>query len=100
MKSEREFTGTLSGFDDFVNMVLDDAIEYIKTETGYVKNHLKQTLLNGNGIAMVSCGLVRDAKTQANTAGTRRNRANMKGKGCQVKKGSQHAIPQGNQSER
>lgn len=53
MKSEREFTGTLSGFDDYVNMVLDDAIEYIKTETGYVKNHLKQTLLNGNGIAMV-----------------------------------------------
>jgi small nuclear ribonucleoprotein (snRNP)-like protein len=27
MKSEREFTGTLAGFDDYVNMVLEDATE-------------------------------------------------------------------------
>ena len=28
MKSEKEFVGTLRGFDDYVNMVLDDVTEY------------------------------------------------------------------------
>jgi len=27
MKNDREVVGTLRGFDEFVNMVLDDAIE-------------------------------------------------------------------------
>ena len=27
MKGEREFVGTLRGFDDYVNMVLEDVIE-------------------------------------------------------------------------
>lgn len=27
MKTEREFTGTLLGFDDYVNMVLEDVTE-------------------------------------------------------------------------
>jgi small nuclear ribonucleoprotein (snRNP)-like protein len=27
MKSEKEFTGTLLGFDDYVNMVLEDVTE-------------------------------------------------------------------------
>ncbi|KIR27249.1 U6 snRNA-associated Sm-like protein LSm5 [Cryptococcus deuterogattii LA55] len=29
MKNEREFTGTLMGFDDYVNMVLKDVKEYL-----------------------------------------------------------------------
>jgi small nuclear ribonucleoprotein (snRNP)-like protein len=28
MKSSKEFVGTLRGFDDFVNVVLDDVTEY------------------------------------------------------------------------
>ena len=27
MKGEKEFSGTLTGFDDYVNMVLEDCIE-------------------------------------------------------------------------
>ncbi|KAJ1910951.1 RNA-binding protein lsm5 [Tieghemiomyces parasiticus] len=54
MKSEKEFTGTLSGFDDFVNMVLEDVTEFEKTPEGYQKTELKQILLNGNNVCMVS----------------------------------------------
>ena len=28
MKNDKEFVGTLRGFDDYVNMVLDDVTEY------------------------------------------------------------------------
>jgi U6 snRNA-associated Sm-like protein LSm5 len=48
MKSQTEFTGTLVGFDDFVNMVLEDVTQY--SEDG--KTELKQILLNGSNIAM------------------------------------------------
>jgi len=56
MKSEREFTGTLSGFDDFVNMVLEDVTEYEMTPQGLKKTKLAQTLLNGNNICMLIPG--------------------------------------------
>ncbi|CAE6364931.1 unnamed protein product [Rhizoctonia solani] len=56
MKSEREFVGTLLGFDDFVNMVLDDVTEYEITPQGIKKTKLAQTLLNGNNICMLMPG--------------------------------------------
>ncbi|KDQ16727.1 hypothetical protein BOTBODRAFT_53821 [Botryobasidium botryosum FD-172 SS1] len=57
MKSEREFTGTLLGFDDFVNMVLEDVTEYETTPEGDRKStKLAQTLLNGNNICMLIPG--------------------------------------------
>ncbi|KAI0687772.1 like-Sm ribonucleoprotein [Cytidiella melzeri] len=56
MKSEREFTGTLLGFDDFVNMVLEDVTEYEITPEGRKQTHLHQTLLNGNNICMLIPG--------------------------------------------
>ncbi|KAG9104741.1 RNA-binding protein lsm5 [Ceratobasidium sp. 370] len=56
MKSEREFVGTLLGFDDFVNMVLDDVTEYETTPQGVKKTKLRQTLLNGNNICMLMPG--------------------------------------------
>ncbi|KIK70884.1 hypothetical protein GYMLUDRAFT_149173 [Collybiopsis luxurians FD-317 M1] len=56
MKSEREFTGTLLGFDDFVNMVLEDVTEYEITAQGTKKTKLAQTLLNGNNICMLIPG--------------------------------------------
>jgi len=56
MKGNREFTGTLLGFDDFVNMVLEDVIEYELTPQGTKKTKLAQTLLNGNNICMLIPG--------------------------------------------
>ncbi|EXF73676.1 hypothetical protein CFIO01_02446 [Colletotrichum fioriniae PJ7] len=49
-KGMAEFSGTLLGFDDYVNMVLEDV-----TEFDYSGNHTKlpKILLNGNNICMV-----------------------------------------------
>lgn len=56
MKNDREFTGTLLGFDDFVNMVLEDVTEYEITPKGRKSTKLAQTLLNGNNICMLVPG--------------------------------------------
>ncbi|WVN88085.1 uncharacterized protein L203_103284 [Cryptococcus depauperatus CBS 7841] len=56
MKNEREFTGTLMGFDDYVNMVLKDVKEYEVTTSGTTETDLGDTLLNGNSIAMLIPG--------------------------------------------
>ncbi|KAI5795247.1 LSM domain-containing protein [Geopyxis carbonaria] len=53
MKSEKEFSGTLVGFDDYVNMVLEDVTEYESTGE-QVK--LEKILLNGNNICMLIPG--------------------------------------------
>ncbi|KAJ3263751.1 RNA-binding protein lsm5 [Chytriomyces hyalinus] len=55
MKSDKEFTGTLLGFDDYVNMVLEDVTEYETTSEGKVATKLDQILLNGTNICMRSC---------------------------------------------
>ena len=34
MRGEREYVGTLLGFDDFVNVVLEDVTEYEETPDG------------------------------------------------------------------
>ncbi|EGX50755.1 RNA-binding protein lsm5 [Orbilia oligospora] len=52
MKSEKEFSGTLVGFDDYVNMVLEDVTEYDAGE----QIKLKKILLNGNNICMLIPG--------------------------------------------
>jgi len=56
MKNDREFTGTLLGFDDFVNMVLKDVTEYETTAEGWKKTQLAHTLLNGNNICLLVPG--------------------------------------------
>jgi len=56
MKSEKEFTGTLLGFDDYVNMVLEDVTEYENTAEGRKTAKLDQILLNGNNICMLIPG--------------------------------------------
>ncbi|TPX76864.1 hypothetical protein CcCBS67573_g01864 [Chytriomyces confervae] len=53
MKGDKEFTGTLLGFDDYVNMVLEDVTEYETTSEGKVATKLDQILLNGTNICMV-----------------------------------------------
>ncbi|KAK9463796.1 U6 snRNA-associated Sm-like protein LSm5 [Lipomyces oligophaga] len=53
MKSEREFSGTLLGFDDFVNMVLSDVTEYDSMGN---QNHIAKILLSGHDICMLIPG--------------------------------------------
>lgn len=56
LKGEQEFVGTLLGFDDYVNMVLDDVTEFKRTESGWEAVKVGQTLLNGNNICMLVPG--------------------------------------------
>ena len=53
MKNDKEIVGTLKGFDDFVNMVLEDVTEFESTPEGKRVTKLEQILLNGNNITMV-----------------------------------------------
>lgn len=55
MKNDKEIVGTLLGFDDFVNMLLEDVTEYETTPEGRRITKLDQILLNGNNITMASC---------------------------------------------
>ncbi|KAI5962293.1 uncharacterized protein KGF55_003369 [Candida pseudojiufengensis] len=50
MTSDKEFYGTLIGFDDYVNMVLED-VEVISNDDD--KQVVKKMLLNGGHIAMI-----------------------------------------------
>mmetsp|Transcript_1366 Transcript_1366/g.4079 ORF Transcript_1366/g.4079 Transcript_1366/m.4079 type:complete len:88 (+) Transcript_1366:162-425(+) len=54
MKGDKEVVGTLRGFDEFVNMVLDDVTEYSGAKRE--KTKLDQILLNGNNVAMMVPG--------------------------------------------
>ena len=56
MKNDVEFTGTLLGIDDYVNMVLEDVKEYKSTADGYETSDKEQMLLNGNHICMLIPG--------------------------------------------
>ncbi len=56
MKNDRELVGTLKGFDDFVNMVLENVTEYESTPEGRRINKLDHILLNGNHICMLVPG--------------------------------------------
>jgi U6 snRNA-associated Sm-like protein LSm5 len=54
MKGVKEIVGTLLGFDDYVNMVLEDVTEIEVTTEGKRVTKLEQILLNGNNITMVT----------------------------------------------
>ena len=56
MKGDKELVGTLRGFDDYVNMVLDEVVEYEFTPEGRRATRLDQVLLNGNNIAILVPG--------------------------------------------
>eukprot|EP00640_Fibrocapsa_japonica_P007975 CAMPEP_0113934218 /NCGR_PEP_ID=MMETSP1339-20121228/1559_1 /TAXON_ID=94617 /ORGANISM="Fibrocapsa japonica" /LENGTH=66 /DNA_ID=CAMNT_0000935921 /DNA_START=103 /DNA_END=303 /DNA_ORIENTATION=- /assembly_acc=CAM_ASM_000762 len=56
MKGDKEIVGTLRGFDEFVNMVLDDVTEYEMTPEGRVATQLDQILLNGNHVCLLVPG--------------------------------------------
>lgn len=48
--------GTLRGFDEYVNMVLEDVIEYEFTKEGRRETTLDQILLNGAHICLLVPG--------------------------------------------
>ncbi|CCC66947.1 hypothetical protein NCAS_0A03890 [Naumovozyma castellii] len=57
----REFTGTLIGFDDFVNVIIEDAVEWgIDPNDDFkeiiIMEHHGRMLLSGNNIAMLVPG--------------------------------------------
>lgn len=63
LQSNREFSGKLVGFDEFVNVILEDPIEYtteitandgLKSEV--VMEHHGRMLLSGNNITMLVPG--------------------------------------------
>jgi U6 snRNA-associated Sm-like protein LSm5 len=56
MRGDRELVGTLRGFDEFVNMVLEDVTEYEDAPDGIIKHHRDRILLNGNNICMLVPG--------------------------------------------
>lgn len=59
LQSNREFTGTLVGFDDFVNVIIEDAVEWVynsKFEDEKILEHHGRMLLSGNNIAMLVPG--------------------------------------------
>lgn len=56
MKGDKEFVGTIRGFDDYVNMVLEDVTEFEMTPEGKKTTKLEQILLNGNNICMLVPG--------------------------------------------
>ncbi len=56
MRNDKEVVGTLLGFDDFVNMVLEDVTEFENTPEGRRVTKLDQILLNGNNITMLVPG--------------------------------------------
>ena len=57
MKGNKELVGVLNGFDDFVNMVLEDVTEIEISPTGERKEtRVKQVLLNGNNICLMVPG--------------------------------------------
>nr|WGM49940.1 LSm5 [Diplonema papillatum] len=55
-KDHREFTALLKGFDDHLNLVLEEATEYERTEDGWNKTKLDYILLNSKSIALLVPG--------------------------------------------
>ena len=55
-QGDKELVGTLRGFDEYVNMVLEDVIEYEFTKEGRRETALDQILLNGSHICLLVPG--------------------------------------------
>lgn len=51
MTSDKEFQGTLVGFDDYVNLVLENAVE--RSGDGTETTPIKRLLLNSAHVAMI-----------------------------------------------
>ena len=56
MKGDKELVGILRGFDDYVNMVLEDVTEYTITPNGKTISKLDSILLNGKNVCLLVPG--------------------------------------------
>eukprot|EP01084_Bolivina_argentea_P283255 485060_1 len=56
MKGDKELVGILRGFDDYVNMVLEDVTEYEITPNGKKISKLDSILLNGKNVCLLVPG--------------------------------------------
>merc|ERR1712228_605657 len=56
MKGDKELVGILRGFDDYVNMVLEDVTEYTLTPNGKKIQKLDSILLNGKNVCLLVPG--------------------------------------------
>ena len=58
MKNDKELTGTLQGFDDYVNMVLSDVVEYSSYDGDgkRTEKRFDKCLVNGNNVAVLVPG--------------------------------------------
>ncbi|PXF49862.1 U6 snRNA-associated Sm-like protein LSm5 [Gracilariopsis chorda] len=56
MRGEKELVGTLRGFDEFVNMILEDVTEYEYSAEGTSKKQLEKILLNGSNVCLLVPG--------------------------------------------
>ncbi|EGC34821.1 hypothetical protein DICPUDRAFT_152939 [Dictyostelium purpureum] len=56
MKNDKEFVGTLLGFDAYVNIFLKDVTEYEYTPEGLKTIKLDNILLNGNHVCLLVPG--------------------------------------------
>lgn len=56
MQNEQEFSGTLMGFDEYVNLILSDVTEYDGHES---RTHMSKLLLQGRNITMLIPGAMK-----------------------------------------
>lgn len=56
LKNEKEFCGKLIGFDDFVNMVLEEVVEYEYDNGKRSEKKMDSILLNGSQICVLVPG--------------------------------------------
>ncbi|EFC49550.1 predicted protein [Naegleria gruberi] len=68
MKDDKELVGTLRGFDDYINMILDNVTEYSYSEDGSsrTESKLPSIILNGNNVAILAPGLSEPPKHEIN----------------------------------
>jgi small nuclear ribonucleoprotein (snRNP)-like protein len=57
MKGDKELAGTLQGFDNYVNMVLENVTEWsVDSDGNKQTTQIDQILLNGNNVCMLIPG--------------------------------------------
>ncbi len=56
MQGDKELVGTLRGFDEYVNMVMDDAVQIESGPYGRKETKLGQILLNNANVALIVPG--------------------------------------------
>ena len=96
MKGDKEVVGTLRGFDDYMNMVLDDVKEKTFTPQGVIVTVLDSILLNGKNITM----LVPGGEPPEAPAGTGTSSANGSAGGAANKRSRSRSRSRGRSAKR